>query len=115
MENRTPPFTFAAALNLHVPSSTLIATSRFLKDSDVDSVAFLKVGPQGDIVKSTILHPARGKEYRGVGIIGNCYIVAGQSDGWLSCFEWDTQADEWRERQFEEHVKFEKVVDIEFF
>lgn len=115
MNNRTPPFTFAAALNLHAPSSTLIATSRMLKNSDVDSVAFLKLAPDGKIAKADIVMPKRGKEYRGVGVVGNCYLVAGQTDGWLSCFEWDEKADEWREREFEEPVKFEKVVDIESF
>jgi hypothetical protein len=115
MNNRTPPFTFGAALNLHAPSSTLIATSRFLKGAEVDSVAFLKLDNDGSIVKTDILQPKRGREFRGVGIVGDCYLVAGQHDGWVSCFEWDKNADQWREREFASPVQFEKVVDIESF
>lgn len=115
MNNRTPPFTFAAALNLHAPSSTLIATSRFLKGADVDSVAFLKLDSEDRVSANTILRPQRGREYRGVGIVGDCYLVAGQHDGWLSCFEWIQTSDEWKEREFATPVNIEKVVDIESF
>lgn len=115
MNNRTPPFTFGAAINLHVPSATLIATSRFLKGAEVDSVAFLKVDDKGSITRTDILQPKRGREFRGVGMIGNCYLVAGQHDGWLSCFEWDKQNDSWGEREFESPVQFDKVVDMESF
>lgn len=115
MNNRTPPFTFGAAINFHEDSSTLIATSRFLKGADVDSVAFLKVDGKGAIVSTKILQPKRGREFRGVGIVGDCYLVAGQNDGWVSCFQWDKEADEWKEREFVSPVQFEKVVDMESF
>lgn len=115
MDNRTPPFTFGAALNYHEASSTLIATSRFLKGAETDSVAFLKVSGDGSIVDTDILQPKRGREFRGVGIVGDCYLVAGQHDGWISCFQWQKETDEWKERKFDSPVQFEKVVDIEAF
>ena len=115
MNNRTPPLTFGAAINYHAKSSTLIATSRFLKGADVDSVAFLKVDDKGCIVSTKILQPKGGREFRGVGVVGDSYLVAGQNDGWLSCFQWDRTANEWKEREFDSPVQFEKVVDIESF
>ena len=115
MNNRTPPYTFGAALNFQTLSSTLIATSRFLKGADVDSVAFLKVDNRGDILGSSIIQPKRGREFRGVGIVGDCYLVAGQHDGWVSCFQWDEKTEKWEEREFQSPAQFEKVVDIESF
>lgn len=86
-----------------------------MKGADVDSVAFLKVGATGAIGKVSILQPKRGREFRGVGMTGNCYLVAGQNDGWISCFEWNQETNEWREREFENPVQHEKVVDMEAF
>jgi hypothetical protein len=103
LENRQPPYTFAAALNYHEPSSTLIATSRFVRGQPTDSVAFFHVGSDGAITS----------EFRAVGLAGDCYLVAGQNDGWLSCFEWTGEKAGWVEREFETPVQFEKVVDIE--
>lgn len=113
LENRKPPYTFAAALNYHEPSSTLIATSRLVKDQPTDSVAFFHVGSDGMITSESVVQPKRGKEFRGVGLVGDCYLVAGQNDGWLSCFEWTGEKAGWVEREFENPVQFEKVVDVE--
>jgi hypothetical protein len=113
LENRKPPYTFAAALNYHEPSSTLIATSRFVKDQPTDSVAFFHVESDGTITSESVVQPKRGKEFRGVGLFGNHYMVAGQNDGWLSCFEWTGEKPGWVEREFEIPVQLEKVVDIE--
>lgn len=115
LNNRQPPYTIAAALNLHERSSTLIATSRFVRDQPTDSVAFLKLGKDGSIVDESVQSPARGKEFRGVGLVGDCYLVAGQQDGWISCFAWDDKKGEWNEREFDVPVQFEKVVDIKAF
>jgi hypothetical protein len=70
------------------------------------------VNQGGDIFSEKVLQPNRGKEFRGVGLVGDCYLVAGQHDGWLSCFEWASGQGEWVEREFKEPVQFEKVVDI---
>jgi hypothetical protein len=113
LENRKPPYTFAAALNYHEPSSTLIATSRFVNDQPTDSVAFFHVESDGTITSESVVQPKRGKEFRGVGLFGNHYMVAGQNDGWLSCFEWTGEKAGWVEREFEIPVQLEKVVDIE--
>jgi len=91
----------------------LIATSRFVNDQPTDSVAFFHVEPDGTITSESVVQPKRGKEFRGVGLAGDCYLVAGQSDGWLSCFEWTGEKAGWVEREFETPVQFEKVVDIE--
>jgi hypothetical protein len=112
LENRQPPYTFAAALNYHEVSSTLIATSRFVKDQPTDSVAFFHIGPDGKINSEMVLQPRRGREFRGVGLFRNYYLVAGQSDGWISCFEWMGGETGWVEREFESPVQIEKVVDI---
>lgn len=112
LENRQPPYPIAAALSFHQPSSTLIATSRFVKDQPTDSVAFFHVSPDGKITSESALQPKRGKEFRGVGLFDNYYLVAGQSDGWLSCFEWTGDKTGWVEREFEPLVQFDKVVDI---
>jgi len=113
LENRQPPFTFAAALNFHEPSSTLIATSRFVKEQAADSVAFFGIGANGEILSESVLQPKRGKEFRGVGLIGNHYLVAGQHDGWLSCFEWEGDTTGWIEQELDAPVQYEKVVDME--
>jgi hypothetical protein len=115
LNNRQPPYTIAAALNLHERSSTLIATSRFVRDQPTDSVAFLKLGKDGSIIHESVKSPVRGKEFRGVGLVGDCYLVAGQQDGWISCFAWDHKRGEWNERELEVPVQFEKVVDMEAF
>lgn len=113
LENRQAPYTFAAALNYHQPSSTLIATSRFVKGYPMDSVAFFHVESDGAITSESVVQPTRGREFRGVGLFGNHYLVAGQNDGWLSYFEWTGEKTGWVEREFEAPVQFEKVVDIE--
>jgi hypothetical protein len=97
LENWQPPYTLAAAL----------------RGEAVDSVAFFKIKPDGTLSKPEILRPARGREYRGVGVVGNCFLVAGQEDGWMTCFEWDPTTDAWSEREWSEPVRFDKVVDIE--
>jgi hypothetical protein len=113
LDNWQPPYTLAAALTLHEPSSTLTGTVRCIRGEAVDSVAFLKIKPDGTLSTPQILRPARGREYRGVGVVGNCFLVAGQEDGWMTCFEWDPTTDSWSEREWSEPVRFEKVVDIE--
>lgn len=113
LQNRgDPPYCFAGALNNHIPSRTLIATSRSIPNEKVDSLAFFKIAVDGTLGEPMILRPSRGKVYRGVGIVGDCYWVAGQEDGWLSCFQWDEGTDSWSEREFETAVNLEKVVDI---
>ena len=112
MEDRVgPPFTTAAAIKYHEPSQTLLATSRMIQNDPVDSIAVFKIQPDGTISPSQILRPSKGKEYRGVGIVGNSYLVAGQTDGWMSCFHWDGK--EWKEHEFSTPARFTKVVDIQ--
>lgn len=113
MANRKgPPFTSGAALTLHQPSSTLTASSRLIQGEKVDSIACFKVRPDGTLSEPSFLRPSRGREYRGVGFVGECLLVAGQEDGWLSCFQWDKETDTWQEKLFDPPVNLAKVVDI---
>ncbi|WVF67420.1 hypothetical protein IAT40_002176 [Kwoniella sp. CBS 6097] len=96
----------AAALTLHVPSATLTAANRLLKGEQVDSVAFFKIQSDGTLSPPYILPPSRGREYRGVGFVGDCFLVAGQDDGWIMCFHWNTVMDVWEEREFATPVNF---------
>jgi hypothetical protein len=113
LDNWQPPYTLAAALTLHEPSSTLTGTVRCIRGEAVDSVAFFKIKPDGTLSEPELLRPTRGREYRGVGVVGNYFLVAGQEDGWMTCFEWDPTTDAWSEREWSEPVRFDKVVDIE--
>ena len=92
-----------------------MATSRMLKDTPTDSVAFFKRHPDGSITPQSVLQPksGRGKEYRGVGLVGDSYLVAGQHDGWMSCFTWHREKDLWEETPLDPPVNLEKVVDIQ--
>ncbi|WVQ79355.1 hypothetical protein IAT38_001452 [Cryptococcus sp. DSM 104549] len=102
----------AAALTLHAPSQYITATTRLLKGEQVDSVAFMKLLPEGTLSAPKILRPKRGREYRGVGFVGDCFLVAGQGDGWMTCFQWNKLTDEWEEKEWAEPVRLEKVVWI---
>ena len=113
MQNRTgPPWTSAAALTLHTPSQTMTATSRMIKGEPVDSVAVFKIQADGSLKRTDVLRPKQGKEYRGVGYVDDCFLVAGQHDGWMTCFQWHPATDSWEEKAFQSPVSFEKVVDI---
>lgn len=108
-----PPFTTAAALSYHAPSRSLIATSRLIHGQPVDSLAFFKLDDRGRIYSEKVLRPRRGKEYRGVGLVGDLLLVAGQRDGWLSCFHWNEAEDEWVEVDFPDTARYQEVVDIQ--
>ena len=81
-----------------------------VQNEPVDSIAWLKVASDGSLTPGGIIRPARGKEYRGVGLVGDNYIFAGQTDGWLDCLQWDGTS--WVERKLDA-PKFTKVVDFE--
>ncbi|WVW85884.1 hypothetical protein I302_107922 [Kwoniella bestiolae CBS 10118] len=105
----------AAALTLHKPSSTFTATVRLLKDEPVDAVAFFTLRADGTLTRPGIIRPSRGREYRGVGFVGDCFLVAGQDDGWITCFAWDKETDKWEEKEFDPPVRLDKVVDFKVF
>lgn len=108
-----PPFVLAAALSYHAASRSLIATSRLIHGEPVDSVAFFRVAPDGTVTPREMIRPSRGREYRGVGLVGDSVLVAGQTDGWLTCISWDQTKDEWEEKVFKEPVYYQEVVDIQ--
>lgn len=71
-----------------------------------------RVGKDGSLSSPDIKRPSMGREYRGVGFVGDCLLVMGQADGWMTCFEWNARLDRWTEREFHTPVQFSRVVDI---
>ena len=107
-----PKYTSAAELTYHAPSRTLSASSRLIQGEAVDSMTFFKINHDGTLSAPEVIRPSRGKEYRGVGLVDDCLLVAGQVDGWVTCLQWDEQTGKWAEREFAKPVKFDGVVDI---
>ncbi|WRT68815.1 uncharacterized protein IL334_005795 [Kwoniella shivajii] len=63
----------------HGPRQMIIS-----KDGEkVDSVAFIRLSEDGSLTMPKILRPGKGRENRGVGLIDDCFLVAGQEDGGL--------------------------------